>query len=315
MRSICRTVYGSALQAARYIGVNHLIPENACLNQYVGSLNKYGMTIASSGIQPRLVNPNIGAFTLLAYNETEDTPDMEVRYLAIGNMGHKNYTSADQSTPPYTGPVPHMARHAGLYGQIPYALLLPNNDLSAQERLKYRFRAWVSINNQLYIAYFLRKITDELALPSVEMKYVTVNNGVATEQTFVPTVNDLNNPTKPGNVGAPIPTTGDYLATTAPLTINLSAAEVQRLIQVAEILFGNPEQAIISEFAICHGLDKPAYHSWDGQTISTASTHPEAVGVQVSTFLTAYYALQYSNDGLTINLNLGAVEPLYGVTA
>lgn len=311
MRSICRTVWGSGLQTAKHVGANHVIPDNGTLNQWVPTLNKFGMTIGPVGIQPRLTTGSVAAYSLQSYNTLTDTAGLKMQYLAIGNMGHKNYTAADQNSPPYTGPVPHMARHSGLYGQIPFVLCLPGNDLQPADRSKYRFRAWITVGGQQYIAYFLRLLTDEIL--TVEMKYVTVNGGVETEQTFVPTTNDLINPTKPGMPGAPIETTGDYLSTTCRLGINFSEVEIARLVEVSEILFGNPDQAIISEFALCTGVDKPCYHSWDGSTVNTGTQHPEAIGVQVSTFMTAYYPLLYANDGLEIGMNLGALEPLYGI--
>lgn len=312
MRTICRTAYGSKLQTAQYFNLPHVIEENATLNQWVPTINKNGMVAEPTGIQPRLTTGAVTAFSLQSYNPTLDTNDLKAKYLAIGNMGLKNFTPADQNSPPYTGVIPHMARHSGLYGMIPFALCLPGNDLLPVERANYRFRVWVKINNQQYIAYFLRLIAP--TNQSVEIKYVTVNNGVKTEQAFTPTQNDLLNPTKPGTPGAPILTTGDYISVTAPIDVILTPVEVQRLIDVADILYNNPDQAIISEMAICHGLDKSCYHSFDGTTINTTTPLPEAIGVQVSSYLSANYPLVYSEKGLEVNLNVGAVEPLYGVS-
>lgn len=311
MRSICRTVYGSALQVARSLSIPHVIPNNATLNQYVLDINQYGMTADVTSIQPRLVTPNVAVYSLQSYVDIDDTPNMRTQYLAIGNRGHRNFTAADQNSPPYTGPIPHMARHSGLYGQVPFVMRLPSNDLTASERSNYRHRAWILVNGVRYIAYFLRRITP--TNQTVDMVYNTVVNGVVTEQQFLPTSNDLRNPTAPGNPGAPIVTTGDFLSTSALLNIIFTPAEISELLNVSRILFNNEEQAIISEFALCHGVDKNSYHSFNGTTIDTATVIQEACGVQVSTFLTAYYPLVYSNNGLTVTLNLGAVEPLYGV--
>lgn len=313
MRSICRTFSGSGLQVARHLGTAHVIPENGTLNQWVPTINKFGMTAGAGAIQPRLTTGSVAAFSLNSYNPAADTPSNRVNYLAIGCMGHTAYIGPDNNTPSWTGPLPHMARHTGMYGQLPFALCLPGNDLPALERAKYRFRTWITVGGQQYIAYFLRKL--DLSAVTVETKYVTVTGGTATSQTFSPTSNDLVNPTKPGQPGAPILTTGDYLSTTASMQLQFTATEVARLLQVSEILFNNPNMAIISEFAICQGLDKDCHHSWNGSSIDTSQTHPEAIGVQISTFMTAYYPLVYTNDGFQVAMNLGALEPLYGVTA
>jgi hypothetical protein len=42
-------------------------------------------------------------------------------------------------------------------------------------------------------------------------------------------------------------------------------------------------------------------------------TYQEVIVAQITTHLTAYYAVQYTNDGFDFRLELGGTESLFGV--
>ena len=336
-RSITRTIYGSTLQTARHLGSVYQIPPYSTLNEWVAALgtnvvsqtNFYSLN-GSSNVQPMLLsNPSIAVFNAASYaNNLTDTQGMIAQYLAIGNLGHLNFAGADPTQPSWTGPKPHAARSSGLFGQIPFVLRAynpsnPNWDIpatgAAVSKVNYRHRTWLMIGGKLYVAYFLRLLTPSgNPPPAVSMEYNQVTNGVTTTTSFNPTANDLFTPLVPGTPGAPILTTGNSLSAASAIQILLGQDEVNELINVSTILYNNPNQAIVSEIGICQGLDKMATYSPDGVTSSTTANAPqmaEACGVQVSTFISAYYPLPYTSSQLTINMDLGAEEPLYGISA
>lgn len=314
MRRITRSIYGCALTIARSLGATHVEEDNSTLNQWVPTINRNGLVFVplASNIHPTLAGTSTSAFSLGAYVQGTDSDGMKIQYLAIGDMGHRTFTPADPSTQPsYTGPLAHMARHSGLYNMIPFVLRAQGNDLTPIERAKYRFRTWLTIGATKYIAYYLRVLPTGAI--TISKNYTTVNGASRTTVPFAPTADDLVNPSKPGMPGAPIETTGDYLSASAALAINFSAAEIVEMMNVGQLMYNNPYQSILSEFALCQGLDKNCNHSWNGTTRDTTTVAPEAVGVQVATFLNAYYPLTYVNNSLDVNLALGATEPLYGV--
>lgn len=307
--NICRTVFGNALQVAMTCGSLHDVEEYATLNNWVPTVNKNGMTfISNEPIQPVLTaDTNINIFSLASYVKNTDTSSLRARYLGIGNRGHKSITPADQASPAYFGEIPHKARHAGLYGQIPFVLRQIGNDIPVEKRALYRHRCWVMIGGVKHIAYFLRLLTDDVL--TVEKKLVTVSNGVSTEVAFAPTVNDLTAPEQPSMVGDTVQATGDYMTAATSLQIHFPADEVQELLNVASILYNNDRQAIVSEFAICSGLDKNATISTNG-TNRGGSPEPEAVGVQVMAFLSSINIMTYSANGYTVAMNIGVTQPL-----
>ncbi len=335
-RSITRTIFGSTLQTARHLGSVYQIPQYSTLNEWVAALgtnvvspmNFYGVN-GTTNVQPMLqASPSTAVFNSASYaNNVADTQGMIAQYLAIGNLGHLNFAGANPTQPSWTGPKPHAARSSGLFGQIPFVLRAysatnPNWDIPANgadvSKVNYRHRTWLMISGVLYAAYFLRLLTPSgNTAPVVSMEYNQVTNGLVTTTSFAPTANDLFTPIVPGTPGAPIATTGDSLSASASILVQLSQNEINELINVSTILYNNPNQAIVSEIAICQGLDKNATYSPDGVTSSTAANAPvapEACGTQVSTYVSSYYPIPYTSNGLSINMDLGAEEPLYGIT-
>lgn len=309
MRLITRTIYGGVLQTDKQLGLPHLIPNNSSLNQAVSNFSVDGVSVVDGAKDP----------TVSAYASATDTAALSTKYLVIGNGGHKNYTGADGAD--FTAPLPHRATDAGLYNWIPFVLRLPNNDLPSGSdadpqpltRAMYRLRRIITVDGQDYIAYFARLID----LDGVATEMQRINYVQGTEQApvaFVPGSTDLQ-PTAP-NIATPgtIPTDGSYLAATAAIALNFTAAEVNEIKNAVTVLQGSELNAIVSEIALVSGADKTAQgFGWDGsQLASNVVSYQEAVGMQAITHVSAYYPLVYTNAGFDIDMDLGATEPLFG---
>jgi len=91
-------------------------------------------------------------------------------------------------------PVQHTARHASLYNPIPFVLKPIGADLSPSDRLNYRLRTVLTINNIQYVAYYLKKLDLSAVTPTVELR--NVQDTVITVSNFTPDQSDLS-PTPP----------------------------------------------------------------------------------------------------------------------
>lgn len=303
MRLITRSIYGSALQTARHLGIEHPIINNSSLNQALSNFTVGGQAAIVTSFNP----------TIPVYDPATETEKLKLQYFCIGNGGHKNFTGADGT--PYAAPLPHRATDAGPYKWLPFVMRLPSNDLpaGAQGQGKYRMRRVITVGGQQYIAYFLKAL--DLTGVSAEMQQVNVVNGIAqTPQPFAPTTTNLQ-PTPP-NITAPgvFPNAGSYLTTTAAMEIAFTAAEIEELKNVVTILQGDELYAIISEIGLCSGVDKAANGyvnsgSWSG---SPTLNYTEAAAVQINTHVSSYYPVAFTNDGFTFRMDAGATEPLFG---
>lgn len=280
MRTITRTIYGSALQTAMLLKLPYTVVPNTTLNE-------------KFGIQANQV-PEPGKLPSLAY-------------FCIGNGGHRSVTGADGV--PYTMPIKHRASDAALFNHLPFVLREVNDDLPPEQRQKYALRREEQHGGRRYYAYYLKRL--DLSGVVNEMKHTTVIDGVSQTLPFTPTSANLN-PTPPEISPTGInPTEGDYLTTTAVVEIRFTANDVAELVRVAEILYGNELMAVISEIGLCSGLDKVITAQGPGNTTFNFN---EAIAVQIANHITSYYSMAYTNNGFDFQIEMGATEPLLGGT-
>lgn len=276
MELICRTIYGSYIQTCALLGKPVVLAPNSTLNEKLGI--QTGIAFAAGQI------PNM-------------------RYAAIGNGGHKMVMGANGISRPE--PIQHRSTDAALYSQIPFVLRLQDNDLTAVQRQKYAHRRTEVHDGITYVAYYLKRL-DYLDV-STEMKYQSVADGVTTTTSFIPNNSNLN-PTPPdlSNSGVNV-TTGDYVSSVANIPFTLDVDEVNEVINVANIIYGDAGYAIISEIALCAGVDKVV------ATVGVSGTtfnFNEVIGAQVVSFVNSFFAMNFSNNGLAVTFGVGATEPL-----
>lgn len=277
MSKIKRTVYGSAVQTTLLLGLPFQMITNSTLNE------KFNI---QSGVAP-----DIG-----------DVP--KLGYFAIGNGGHRVITGADGI--PYTDPIDHRASDAACFNHIPFVLREVDNDLSATDRNNYALRKQEVINGVNYIAYYLKRM--DLSQVTSELQHTRVIDGVSTTTPFIPG-NDNLNPEHPElpNSGV-ITTDGNYLTASGIISVLFDTINVDELVNVARILYDNEQRAVISELALCTGVDKTVPTTGpDGQF-----NYNEAVAVQVATHITDYYPVGSTNRGFELQIEAGATEPLLG---
>lgn len=292
------TLNGIRFYNARAHGRDLDIPEFTTINEQ--------LPLAS--VVPHQPAPTTrGMQTAEDYNFTTDSQNVFVRYLAIGNRGHfavnngedfKNYDK--------------LATMNGLYGMIPWVVRPANNDLSQSERARYRLRKTMLIAGQLYAAYYLLVIDFGAAIE--QNTVTTVNGGIENTYTHVPSQSDLT----PTPFVAPISpdNDGSFASSSLIVTIDLTQ-ELQNVRDACALVYGDENKAIISEMAVCSGVDKPVTIAYSDSTTPAISSVPagaatEAVAVQiVSHIVDCFYVLRTFNT-LSITIDVGGSEPLYG---
>lgn len=274
-----RTVYGAYIQTCLYRDIPPVYEANTTLNEKFGILND---TLPTSTDRPYL------------------------GFYGVGNKGHTMVVGANGLTKPQV--VPHKAIDAALYNQIPFVLRPVTNDLTAAERAKYALRREETYGGIRYAAYYLRRL-DSSNLSAV-MQYKIIENGVETVTTFVPDSSCLN-PTPPtiSSTGVNV-TSGESVSASSMAALTISSDEAAELRNVAKVLYDDEEYAIISEIALCTGVDKVVQVNSSG---AGTFNFNEAIGVQIAQHVAANSSMVFNNTGTTINLNVGATEPMWSV--
>lgn len=276
MKTITRSVWGSALQTSLLLGQVPTILDHTTLNE------KFGV----------FADEKLGA---------SERPAMQ--YYCIGNGGHKSMVGADGTQ--YTSPLPHRASDAALYRHLPFALRRVDNDLTVVERGRYGLRVLLSVNNINYWAYYLKRISLSNTAPAINHTIVDGVNKYT--EPYVPNLANLS-PTPPvmSNTGV-ITTSGDYLSTSSILTLIFSEQDVTELINACQILFDNEAYAVISEIGLVSGVDRVLSVPGTG---NTQFNMKEVIATQINSFITTHHSVAFTNKGFTQDIELGATEPL-----
>ncbi len=236
-----------------------------------------------------------------------DSATPRVRYYAIGTNGHVNRTGTDGGH--YTQARKHSPADFGLYNQIPFLLRSPGEDLTVAERQPYALRKIIQVNGVNYIAYYLKRI--EISSEPVRMLHNTVTDGQVVTVPFVPSNANLHpQPVDPAATNV-VGTNGTYLSTSAQLRLTFDAQDVLELLDVARIMYGSEERALISEIALVAASDRTVSVTDPGQS---AFNMIEAVMAQIATHITGLWPVAYTSQGFEYDLEMGATEPLIGIT-
>lgn len=231
-------------------------------------------------------------------------PDMG--YLAIGQGGHINEQTADGLG--YQQLVNHSPRDCALIKHIPFVLRLPTDDLDPATQAGYAMRTQVTVNGTNYIAYYLRKI--DMSQVQVQMLLNTVQDGVITSVPWVPSSDNLHpTATIPSSTGA-VTTSGEYVSVQAVVSVTFTQTDIDELMNVAQILYGNSNLAIISEAALVAGFNKTIQAQLSG---GGTLTYNEAIGAIICSSMSSYYHLPSLNQSLTLTFDIGGAESLFGV--
>lgn len=278
MRIVTRTVYGAEIQTAQLLKIPYAPKTSTTLNE---KLNIIADALPQAGVWPTL------------------------NYMAVGVGGRALTAGVDGIIK--TTPIPHRATDAALYRQVPFVLRRQTTDLTTEQRANYALRRAETHNGVAYFAYYLKRI-DKVNVSS-SLYRTSKTNGVESTVPFVPNNSNLN-PTVPdlpnGNAVQTL-TNGDYVSVSAMLTLSLTPFDVAELIEVAKVLFGSEDYAVISELALVTGTDRTVTVDGSG---GVQISFNEAVHTQVSTFISADNSLTNATDGLELLVDVGATEAL-----
>lgn len=278
--NVVRTAIAGLIQSTHYIDKPAARQANSTLNEKLG-INQ-ALDIASS-----------------------DT--MAVRYVGIGNGGHSFIVGTNGRVK--WEAVHHTPRHTALYNQLPFVLRAENNDLPADQRLRYRLRRIEEHNGIRYVAYYLRVLDVSTSEPSMEIR--RVQDGVTTTTPYVPTIEDLN-PIPPVLVaGQAVTTTGEYIATSIKIPFVMSTEDVAEFVDATKILFGEDGYAVISEMCTVAGVDRVVNGDFMGQE----RQYTDTVRAQITSFISTAFVAEFFTDGIKLTLDVGNVEPLLNLTA
>jgi hypothetical protein len=275
MEPIVRTIYGAHLQTSLLTQKPFFYHPNSTLNEKFQIEKDYVVPV---GQYPSL------------------------NYIAIGNKGVRLTLGADGMV--LTEPLQHLPRHASLYNHIPFIMRPVDDDLTAIERAMYRMRVIERIDGVDYACYYLKVLDKSMSDLRLELR--SVDNGNITSIPFTPSQSDLFPEQPPISSQQLITTNGDYLVSTSKVPFILDQNEVNEILDVCRNKYGDERYAVISEVALCTGIDNQSNAVISGTNV----TYTESVATQIAAHFSVFNPLNTTTTGIDLEFDVGSVEPL-----
>lgn len=276
MENVTRTAYGVRIQVLQSNGYPFYVEDHTTLNQKHGILAD--------------VLPDEGKYPI-------------INCFAIGKGGHLASSASDGT--PTTVQITHDYSDPCLYDQIPFVIRDLDDDLSPSEREKYRHRVKKYVSGKDRWCYYLKTL--EAGSGNIIMQHNVTVDGISKPTEFVPTIENLS-PVKPtiNNIDVK-ETSKQTLTVTSVRGGRLNAAEIAEVRNACDIMFGDPNLAIISEVAIVSSVDKQVeIPLHDG----TTAFMKEAITAQCYFFVKAKSELMPSSSVFSVDIDYGSTEPV-----
>ena len=279
MKNSTRTIYGSYLQAVQSRQAPFSVIPNSTLNEKLLILDDYELT---------------------------DDQIPRINYIGIGIGGH--YSLPGQEGIPVTRYNLFNPRFASLYKQMPFVLRAVGDDIPVASRSKYRLRKLVEINGEMFIAYYLKIISDVATTPTIN--YMSKQDGDYQTLPFQPSADNLN-PTPPtiSNYETNY-TDSNYYVVSDVVEFVMTKDDINEYINVARIMFGSEEYAIISEIGVFSGVDVVRAPLPNTDNVE----YKEVVACQLNAYLAAKEDISYATTDLSMAIDLGDIDPLIDIS-
>lgn len=225
-------------------------------------------------------------------------------YYGIGDRGHTMSVVGDADDV-VVDLFKHENTDMACWRHIPLVMRPSGSDLSADERAKYAMRTFEQWGDVWYWCYYLKRVDLSAIVATIFMN--TVIDGVESPEVY--TFDETNlRPVRP-SVPPDTATTASnrYTSVSMPFSIVFDANDAAELLNVATVRYGSANRALVSEILFTGGIDRTVQTQGDG---GVQINFKEAMACQALTHLTTYHQMSISTQGFTIDMELGANEPL-----
>ena len=225
----------------------------------------------------------------------------EVAYLTIGRGGHRNVSGAGGAS--LTDSLMHRITDARLFEHLPFVLREVDNDLTGEQRKRYRLRRLEVHGGKNYFAYYAKALAVGTDEPVTEKLVATAAGVVTTPYVFSA---QQQNPVPVSMTNGEVNyASGEHLAVRNKLKEELTAADMNEILAACEIVYKDKRFAQITELAMCSGCDVTVNTTDGGKNV----TYTEIRAAQCCSFAGCDYTLMYQNENITLNFSVGNTLP------
>lgn len=279
-KNVTITLQSIKLQTELLMGLDIDIPEKSTLNEHLK---------INAGVTP-------------------ESQDYKMEWLVLGNGGHKVTTISGIAVPI---PVKHSPKAAAPNNIIPIVVREMDNDVSDTERERLGLRSIEEYSGTRYIVY--RAVKMDWAGVKVQEYKTTYADGSEDVDTFEYSDDELypkqqEMPDYNVEVDDQVEIeNGTAVSAYATPRIEIDEWLIQEIVNAANVVYGNANAAVVSEFAICSGVTaKATGPSATGSDIS----YNEVFNAQVCIFIATFENFAIQNKSLAYTIEVGNSEPM-----
>ena len=188
----------------------------------------------------------------------------------------------------------HSPVDGALFNHLPFVLREENNDIPDTDKLKYRLRKELYINDKKYIAYYLKKFSEDDLQYRPEILYVDNSNVIPSIKIFNTDRVDILEPEPDLDNRMSTYENTVYTVNMLRFKFNLDDVELLELKNVFNIL--GIKDTLITEVGVVTGVD------------IDLDKYKELVYAQIAYFLDVSLNLEIIDEGLEKTLEIGGGE-------
>ncbi len=272
MNSTVRTIYGIDLGLANYKKSDYKPLPNTTLNEKFNIL------------------ANVDQFTV-------DNPILKGYCLGNGNI---KTIGDDSKTMLYYGN--HKVTDGALYSHIPFIIRKVDQDLSPTERMSYRLRKELIVDDITYVVYYM-KIIDSISISNQILKIESEMDTMPKLSIFYTNDAAILNPVPKEYTDEVTSIKDTYVAISDQISIVLTITELDEIREAMRILKLDEISTKINELAICSGVD----------VINQVDYSVESAYSQVNLFVDMDYDINIlinEDKGFYREIEIGGMEPM-----
>lgn len=269
---------------------------HTAIGQYVQSRLFLGLPIE------QLPNTTLNQKFNINHKNVRIEPNDQFRaiYFCIGDGGSGMEKAADRPA------IPDLRDHdptdCALYHHLPFVLRPINNDLTNEQRSRYRLRRKELHNGVEYFAYYARVLSYE---STTRIMAESIVNGVSDVKPYEFTENNLSPKEPTLQVREKVTASNTKIKISTGASIVFDENDIRELINVSKILYGTTRYAAITEMSVVGGVDDQNYISPDD-----SKRMNELKMATTICFFNTYHLLAYTNTGFKEAIELGEKTPL-----
>lgn len=234
--------------------------------------------------------------------------DFVLGYFGVGIKGYQVVGNHPVTNVPVNYTNQHQPFDQNLFYSIPLCARPLDDDLTEQQRDKYRMRTVQILDGVPTALYWLMKTGMNEFNPKTKRAYRNPSTGNEVPIDYVYRPESLNPTPITLSSDGTVPLANTYLMSSGLMDLSLNGTALEELRNVCRLMFGDPSLAAVSEYQIVWGIESTTEGQGPG---GTTFRHKELISAVTQYVVSERHARDANSNGdIVLKYDLGAAYPM-----